>query len=437
MSQFFPPCLIFVTVCYTVYLGAGIIGITSAYLLRRAGYRVILIDAEEGPALKSSYANGCQLSYSYIDAMSSPSLIKKVPKILLGKDPAFRIKLSPDLNLISWGSKFLLNGQAQQEQVNTRALLRLALHSKQVFETLLSQSDFSFDHRVSGKLLIYTNQADLDKAATRVGQKQQWGCKQELLNQRQCIELESSLRHLSKPIIGGIYSAIDAVGDPFQFSRQLLKRMESDQGFTAQFNCQVTRIIKHQHSVTSLETTRGKIEADAYVWATGSESLNLLKQVGVKLPIYPIKGYSITVPATEYAPRVCVTDVDNKVVVSRVGDKLRIAGCADIVGHSRDKDQARIEHLLSVAQQNFPKAGCYSEILHTWAGMRPVTPSSVPIIGKAGAENLFVNIGHGMLGWTLALGSASLLTSQIEQQQPPIDNHGMRPPDHGIGKSYE
>ncbi|MBA5761465.1 D-amino acid dehydrogenase [Vibrio sp. 404] len=413
-------------------VGAGIIGITTAYLLKRAGYRVILIDAEDGPALKTSYANGCQLSYSYIDAMSSPSLIKKMPKIMAGMDPAFRIKFSPDPSLVSWGSKFLLNGQAHKEEFNTQTLLRLSLHSRDVLRSVLADSNVEFEHRVSGKLLIYTNQEDLDKAAKRVRQKDEWGCKQEILSQKQCLDLEPSLRQLSQPIVGGIYSAIDEVGNPHRLSNELLKIMKQEQGFEARFNCRVNRFVKNGQSIQYLETSDGVIHADAYVLATGPESLNLVKEIGLKLPIYPIKGYSITVPATEFAPEICVTDVDNKVVVSRVGDKLRIAGCADIVGYKSHIDESRIEHLLNVCKNNFPKAGDYSDIKHTWAGIRPVTPSSVPIIGKAGVDNLFFNIGHGTLGWTLALGSASLLTAIINQQETPIDTIGMRPVDHGI-----
>ncbi|MGF1910032.1 D-amino acid dehydrogenase [Vibrio kasasachensis] len=413
-------------------VGAGIIGITTAYLLKKAGYRVILVDAEDGPALKTSFANGCQLSYSYVDAMSSPSLIKKIPKIMAGMDPAFRIKLSPDPSLVKWGSKFLINGQAHKEEFNTRTLLRLSLHSRDVLHSVLSESGFEFEHRGSGKLLIYTNQEELRKAAVRVRQKDEWGCKLEILSEKQCIELEPSLLQLSQPIAGGIYSSIDEVGNPHHLASELLKTMKHDKDFEAHFNCRVNRLVKTGQSIQHLETSNGPIHADAYVLATGPESRNLVRDIGLKLPIYPIKGYSITVPATEFAPEVCVTDVDNKVVVSRVGDKLRIAGCADIVGYNSNIDESRIEHLLNVCKNNFPKAGIYSDIKHTWAGIRPVTPSSVPIIGKAGVDNLFFNIGHGTLGWTLALGSASLLTAIINQQETPIDITGMRPVDHGI-----
>ncbi|OLQ90981.1 hypothetical protein BIY22_18975 [Vibrio panuliri] len=413
-------------------IGAGIIGITSAYLLKKAGYKVILLDAEQGPALKTSYANGCQLSYSYVDAMSSPSLVKKMPKIIAGMDPAFRIKLSTDIRLASWGSKFLSNARSEKEQSNTQHLMRLSQHSQHVLHALLSESKLEFEHRTCGKLLIYTNQNELDKALKRVEQKLTWGCEQRILSAKQCLELEPNLEQLTQPIVGGIYTETDEVGDPHHFANQLLKMMSQDDDFEPHFNCRVTQLVKKANSIDYLATSSGEVRADVYVLATGPESLTLAQDIGVTLPIYPIKGYSITVPATKHAPEVCVTDIANKVVVSRVGDKLRMAGCADIVGDESNIEKSRIDHLLKVCMTNFPRAGIYSEIIHTWAGFRPVTPSSVPIIGQAGADNLFLNIGHGMFGWTLATGSASLLTAQVNQQTPPIDPTGMTPRDHGI-----
>lgn len=413
-------------------VGAGIIGITSAYMLRQAGYKVVLVDAEHGPALKTSFANGCQLSYSYVDAMSSPSLVKKLPKLLLGADPAFRVNLFPDMSLLKWSSRFLWQGQAAREQKNTQDLLRLSHYSRQVLHQLLSQSALEFAHRESGKLVIYTNPQDFDNAKARVAQKRAWGCKQEILTPQECIAIQPSLQRLPKPLAGGIYAATDEVGDPHRFANQLLDQLVKDTGFEARFNCLIEKIVRKGSSVQSLETSTGSLCADAYVWATGAESLPLLTDIGLNVPIYPIKGYSLTVPATESAPDVCITDIDNKVVVARVGDRLRIAGCADIVGYDPRMDQQRIAHLLQVCRSHFPDAGHYNEVLNTWAGFRPVTPSSVPIIGQAGADNLFLNMGHGMLGWTLALGSASLLTAQVKQQALPIDATGMRPEDHGI-----
>lgn len=413
-------------------IGAGIIGVTTAYLLTEAGYKVTLIDAEDGVALRTSFANGGQLSYSYIDAMSSPSLLKKMPSILLSQDEAYRVRLSTDPKYLSWGSQFLWNAQRNKEEQNTQNNLRLSLHSRDVMHTVLSKHKLNFKYRKSGKLHIYTQQKDLDKANVRARQKVQWGCSQDILSAQQCLALEPNLTQLTQAIVGGIYSTFDEVGDAPSFANELLKLMQAQKKISTYFNCQVTKLVKEDEAIELIETSQGPIKADAYILATGADSLNLSKDCGLKLPIYPIKGYSITVPATTKAPNVCISDMDNKVVFARIGDHLRIAGLADIVGYDTWLDQSRIEHLLDICRGTFPEAGKYDDVLHQWAGFRPVTPSSVPIIGQAGARNLYLNTGHGMFGWTLAMGSASLLTSMIKGESPPIDTRGMESIDHGI-----
>ena len=411
-------------------IGAGIIGVTTAYLLTKSGYMVTLIDSEDGVALQTSFANGGQLSYSYIDAMSSPSLLKKMPSILLSQDKAFRVRLSADPKYLSWGSHFLWN--AQKEEQNTQNNLRLSLYSRNVMHTALSELNINFKYRKSGKLHIYTKQKDLDKAKTRAKQKEEWGCTQEVLNVKQCLGLEPNLAQHTQAIVGGIYSVLDEVGDAPSFANELLKVMQEQQSITTYFNCQVTKLIKKNNNIESIETSLGNITADAYILATGADSLNLSRNCGLQLPVYPIKGYSITVAATNKAPDVCISDMDNKVVFARIGEHLRIAGLADIVGYNKELDKSRIEHLLKICKKTLPDAGNYDEVLHQWTGFRPVTPSSVPIIGQAGAKNLYLNTGHGMFGWTLAMGSASLLTSLINQESPLIETNGMRPSDHGI-----
>ncbi|WP_375056185.1 D-amino acid dehydrogenase [Zobellella sp. DQSA1] len=412
-------------------VGAGIIGITSAYLLSRAGYRVMLLDAGRGPALGTSFANGAQLSYSYTDAMASPGLVAKMPGILLGRDPAFRVRMSAERQLLRWGSRFLMHAQAAREEQNTRNILRLSLHSREVLHRAQDECGIEFGHRLSGKLHIYGNRQDLDKAAIRVQQKGEWGCPQQVLDWQQCLALEPGLAQLATPMAGGVYSSLDEVGDCQHFAVRLLAQLRQ-QGVEEHYQCRVQRLRKEGNRITGLDTSQGPLTADAYLLATGPDSLALARGIGMALPIYPIKGYSITVPATGQAPDVCITDVDNKVVFARLGDRLRVAGCADIVGYDRELDEQRIAHLLRVCRQRFPEAGDYDRILDRWTGFRPVTPSSAPIIGRAGADNLYLNLGHGMLGWTLAMGSASLLAARLGGYPAPIDDTGLRPIDHGL-----
>ncbi|WP_298719649.1 D-amino acid dehydrogenase [uncultured Oceanisphaera sp.] len=414
-------------------VGAGIIGVTSAYLLSRLGHRIILMDAAEGPTQGASFANGAQLSYSYSDAMSSPSLLGKIPAILAGKDPAFRIKPSLDPDLVRWGSSFLSNARSHKEEFNTRTTLRLALHSRDVLHQVLEEHEIKFDYRRSGKLHIYTSENDLQKARIRVSQKSEWGVGQQILSKQQSLEVEPRLEQLSAPFAGCVYSPIDEVGNCPYFANALLQEMRDKNAIEERYKCEVHRLISSGGSVSGLETSQGRVDADSIVLATGSvRGHRLAKTAGIRLPIHPIKGYSITVPATDEAPDVCITDVDNKIVFARVGDLLRIAGCADIVGYDERLDPDRIRHLLNTSRKRFPKAGLYGEVLDQWTGFRPVTPSSTPIIGRTVLSNLYLNTGHGMLGWTLAMGSASLLASIIAELPAPIDSTGFRPVDHGI-----
>jgi len=357
-----------------------------------------------------------------------------MPSILLGRDPAFRVSLSPNSKLYAWGSRFLYNAQPKKEEQNTRNNLRLSLYSRRLMQSIRSELSIDFKHRESGKLHIYSSEESLQKAKARVKQKVEWGCPQEILNAEQCLSLEPNLTQLNKPIAGGVYSSIDEVGDVLSFANALLKRMVDQGMLETRLDCKVVKLVKKESSIDFIETSAGIIKADAYVLATGSESLNLVADLGLKIPVYPIKGYSITVPANDKTPSVCITDMDHKVVFARIGDHLRVAGLADIGYDSSDNslDESRINHLLSVAKQLLPQAGNYDKILHKWTGSRPVTPSSVPIIGCAGADNLYLNLGHGMFGWTLAMGSASLLSAIIKKEASPIDLIGMRPSDHGI-----
>lgn len=413
-------------------VGAGIIGVTLAYELTLSGYHVVLLDSAEGPSLGTSRANGAQLSYSYTDAMSSPALFAKMHAILMGLDPSFKIKPEWKFHFVRWGGRFIMNGLPTREEQNTRNLLNLSLHSRDRMHNAFKVHRVKFDYRPAGKLHIYSTEVNLARASKRAKLKTEWGCEQLVLNRQQCVDIEPHIGHLAKDIAGGIYSPLDEVGDCAQFALELLSLMRRQNTIQEKYSCKVNKILTNDRRVCGLETTQGMIVADHYALATGPESHYLVKDIGLCLPIYPVKGYSITVPATNQTPKVSLTDVDNKMVFCRIGNRLRVAGCADIVGFDRTLDETRIEHLLTVAKTKFPNAGDYNKILDRWSGFRPVTPSSAPIIGQAGPENFFLNIGHGMLGWTLAMGSASLLTAIIKEQELPIDAEGFRPKDHRI-----
>lgn len=412
-------------------IGAGIIGVTSACLLVQAGHGVILLDAA-GPMQGTSLANGAQLSYATADAMASPALLKHLPAILLGRDPAFRLGYRQDPRFLWWAGRFLLNGRPGREAGNTGNLIRLALHSREVLHAQLRTHPLHFHHRVSGKLQLYDTAAALARAGRRAEQKSQWGCRQQLLDRQACLALEPSLAQWRGDWVGALYSPQDEVGNAPAFAAGLLATMRTSGLLEERYHTRVLRLLTRRRHIEALATTDGRIEADTYVLATGPDSLDLGRALGLRLPIYPVKGYSLTVPATARAPVMSVSDVAGRVVFARLGERLRVAGGADLVGFDQRLPAARIDYLLELCRRCFPEAGRYDQPLHTWTGLRPVTPSSVPIIGRAGADNLYLNLGHGMLGWTLAMGSASLLACQIDGRPLPIAAQGFTPGEHGV-----
>ncbi|NVK44523.1 MAG: D-amino acid dehydrogenase [Oceanospirillaceae bacterium] len=407
-------------------LGAGVVGVTTAYYLGLKGYRVTLVDADKSVAGKTSYANGGQLSYSYTDSLASPSILPKLHKLVRGKDPAFTIKPSADPKLIKWGMRFLRNCTREREQFNTRAVLRLAMHSRGELHRMLERHEIRFEHRMAGKLHIYTDVYAFESACIKAQLKQSWGCPQEILDSNACLQKEPALKHFSDDIAGGIYSPLDEVGDAQAFSVALAEICVKEFGCELMLETAITGIRTANNRVIGVDTRNGPVNADAYVFALGPQSPLFARILGIDLPIYPLKGYSITVPAGPEAPEVSITDTQNKVVFCTLGNKLRIAGIAELVGYSDSIEASRIEQLIEIGRKRLPLAGDYDTILHQWSGLRPLTPQSAPLLGKSGLGNLYLNTGHGMLGWTLACGSASILATIVEgTSEPPIDLSGL------------
>lgn len=384
-------------------IGAGVVGMATAYAFARRGLNVALIEQDNAPALRTSFANGAQLSYAYTDAMASPALWGQLPGMLSGRDPAFRARPSLDPHFWLWGLRFLSNATESRLQHNTLNTLKLALESQTAMQDLLAKHPINFQHVVAGKLHVYYNAASLPKARTMIDLKQPYGIHQQLVDAEAAIAIEPALAG-ARDIAGAVYSPDEEAGDPWAFSVQLLDVLQQHYGVQPYFGFKLIHM-RRQGPLWHLTASTGKsIRAKQMVICAGIESHALLRKLGISSPLMAVKGYSFTAPCGAAAPQVSITDTARKLVFCRLGDKIRVAGLADLNHWSSTADPDRLAHLIAMARASLPEAANYDAIESTWTGLRPVTPYSSPMIRLAG-EGLVLNIGHGMLGWTLAMGS--------------------------------
>lgn len=384
-------------------LGAGVVGISTAYALARRGRQVALIERGQGPALGASFANGAQLSYAYTDAMAAPALWKQLPGMLLGRDAAFRTRASADPHYWRWGLAFLRNATAHRLERNTLATLALALESRAAMAELLARHPIAFDHTAPGKLHVYYDAAALPKARAMIAAKHQFGVRQNVLTPAQAIAIEPALI-AARDMAFVVHSPEEEVGDPFKFSSQLLHLLCAEYGVEPYFDVAVHGLHRtpegwHLQAANGLHLRAKKIALCA-----GIDSHGLLRQLGIRSTLMAVKGYSFTAPCGAQAPAASITDTARKLVFCKLGNSIRVAGLADLNHWDSTPDPQRFAQLLAMAQASLPQAAEYAQVASPWAGLRPVTPHSSPVIARA-QPGLVLNIGHGMLGWTLAMGS--------------------------------
>jgi len=395
-------------------LGAGVVGMTTAYVLARNGFAVTVIDFGSSPAERgASFGNGSQLSYSYTDAMASPSMAANLPKYLLGRDPAFRIRMSLSPRFLEWGLRFLGNSSQRSFERNTIDVLKLAMESRHEFSYLANK--VAFDHRQSGKLNLYACNRTLEKARKLSDLKNNFGANQAILKRDEAIEREPALAHYGHSFVGALWSPNDESGDSRMFCQGLKTLLEREFGTRFMFDTRIAGLKKSAGQLEAIVADRGELPARLAVLALGTWSASVARSVGIHLPIWPVQGYSMTIPATEFAPSVSITDTTRKTVFCRIGNRLRIAGLADIGPGEALYKQERFEMLFKTAQGIFPKAGDYSGEVNAWTGLRPVTPNSQPIFGPSNISGLFLNCGHGSLGWTLSMATAVKVASDIAE----------------------
>lgn len=393
-------------------IGAGVVGMATAYALARRGRRVVVADRGPGPALQASFANGAQLSYAYTDAMAGPALWKQLPGMLAGHDRAFRTRLSMDPDFWRWVLALLRNATLPRLHGNTLATLALALESRAAMAALLARHPIDFDHRVAGKLHVYYNPASLPSARAMIERKRPFGVRQQWLDADAAIALEPALAG-ARGMAGVVHSPEEEVGDPWRFSTGLLEVLHAHYGVEARFGVDVQHL-RRDGAMWRLQSRNGdEIGVPQVVVCAGIASKALLRPLGVRVPLMAVKGYSFTAPCGANAPSASITDTARKLVFCRLGDRIRVAGLADLNHWDASPDPARVNDLVAMARESLPEAVDYDRIESVWAGLRPMTPWSSPIIRRAG-EGLVLNIGHGMLGWTLAMGSGERAAGLVE-----------------------
>jgi D-amino-acid dehydrogenase len=367
------------------------------------------------------FANGGQLSYSYVAPLAGPGVLSKLPNWLLRRDSPVHYRPRADLRQWSWLLRFVRACTHRQSEESTRPLLSLSFFSRGLMDELLAcEPELSFDHANAGKLVLHRTMASFDAARRMLDYQRSLGCEQEALDAGACVAKEPALAHLAGELRGGIFTRSEDSGDCYRFCVGLMRLLRK-RGVAFRFGTFVTQLRRTPRRQIIAFARGGDIEADHIVIATGASSAPLLETAGIRVPLYPLKGYSLTasLDAGAIAPRISITDYEQKIVYARLGDRLRIAGMADIGGRRAEQNPRRIATLRAAAAAMFPGAADFERAV-AWCGLRPATPNGLPIIDRTPFDNLWLNIGHGALGFTLALGSGRLIGDLISRRKPEI-----------------
>ncbi|KFC73010.1 D-amino acid dehydrogenase [Massilia sp. LC238] len=403
-----------------IVIGGGVVGLTSAWWLAQAGYRVSLLERAPGVGSGSSYGNGGQLSYRYVSPLADEGVPLKALQWMFQDTGPLHFRPEADLRQYRWLASFLAHCRADVNRKTTAKLLELGELSRQGMKQLeVTVPLEEFDWRDAGKLVVYRSREVFEKAAGKPGAGEIWSASE-------CAAREPALAAAEPLLAGGIYNSGEAVADCHAFCVALAARLREHPRFDGFIHAEARRLVASKGRITGIETDQGILQADSYVLAAGIQSRTLSDTVGISLPLYPLKGYSLTAPirADDVAPEISVTDFERKVLYARIGDKLRVAAMVDMVGEDLSHNPKRVEGLTRQVKETMPRAADYSQ-LSVWAGLRPATPSSAPIIGATPYGNLWLNVGHGPLGFTFACGSASLLAGAMKGEAPPFSLDGL------------
>lgn len=419
---------------HVVVLGAGVVGLTTAYYLTQDGHRVTVIDRNDGVALETSFANGAQLSYSYVAPLAGPGVLPKIPPWLLRRDSPLRFYPKFDPDQWRWLLEFVLACNRTQSDLTTRRLLALSFYSRRLMHAFLDSEQIDFGHATNGKLVVFSDAAGFESARRLVDYQRSLGCEQDALERTACLDMEPAFREagsrLGARLVGGIYTRSEEVGDCYRFCVGLERRLVQ-LGVTFALGTEIRALHCEAGRITHVVTDAADIDGDVFVVALGTQAPWLTRPLGIRVPVYPLKGYSLTLPVLGAAPNASITDFKRKVVYAPLqgpgGPLLRVAGMADIAGHSTRADPVRLAQLVTEVRQSFPRATDFARPLaemQPWCGLRPATPKGTPVLGGTAVPNLFLNCGQGALGWTLALASGRVVADTIEGKKPEIPSDG-------------
>jgi D-amino-acid dehydrogenase len=408
-------------------LGGGVAGVSAAWRLLQDGHEVSVVDRQPAPALETSYANAGLIAPGHSFTWASPRAPRILLKSLWRDDQAFRFRLTPDPRMWAWSLRFLRECTAARAHTNTLRKHALCLYSQRVFHDLIAETGIEYDGRTGGLLYLYRTPASLERGVANMRILAEDGQEQEIVDPERIAEIDPALGAARDRIAGGVYCPTDESGDARLFTASLA-RLCADRGAIFHYRRTVQALVAEGDRIERIRTDHGDMTADVYVVALGCYSPHQVRPLGISLPIYPVKGYSLTVPlgAEDKAPAIGGVDEDNLVAYCPMGQRLRVTATAEFAGYSTSHRPADFRKMLRAIQDLFPEGGEFGRPEY-WAGLRPMTPEGTPVLGFGKHRNLCYNTGHGHMGWTMACGTAAVVADLIGGRTPDLSLDGMRP----------
>lgn len=408
-------------------LGGGVVGITTAYQLQKDGHEVTVLERENAVAEGASWGNAGMIAPGHSFVWSSPAAPKILLKSLFLKDQALRFRLSADPHLYTWSLKFLMECTAAKARRNTLLKHRLAVHSQRVLQEVVRDEAIDYDRTDKGILYFHRSEEALRRGAANMRLLEEDGQEIRVIGEDEIIRREPALVSSKGRIAGGILCPTDETGDSAKFTRALADIVVS-RGGRIMTGTTVTGFDRQGDTIRAVRTSKGDMTADLHVLCMGCESPLVTRGIGLNLPIYPIKGYSLTIPITDpsLAPKLPVLDEHNLVGITPMGDRIRVTATAEFAGYDRGHKPSDFAFMMRVTRELYPRGIDYDNA-EMWAGLRPMTPDNLPVLGQRGIGNLWLNTGHGHIGWTMSHGSARIIADLIARRRPPIPLDGIIP----------